>query len=153
MSRSKYLRDGRAPIPNMEFTSKLMSSNKAKNTRPELLLRKALWANGIKGYRIHWKKAPGTPDIAFPKKKLAIFINGCFWHRCPNCNLPLPKSNTEFWKEKFDKNIARDKRKIELLKNIGWKVIVIWECMIKNDILDTINIIKKELEKYADKSS
>ena len=145
MNKSRYIRDGRAPIPTKEFTSKLMSSNKAKNTKPELLLRKVLWANGIKGYRLHWKKVPGTPDIAFPKKKLAIFINGCFWHRCPHCDLSLPKSNSEFWKEKFDKNIARDKKKIEMLKNIGWKVKVIWECMIKNDILDSVNIIKKEL--------
>ena len=145
----EYIRDGRSPIPQNEVTSKVMSANKGKDTKPELLLRKELWKNNIRGYRLHWKKAPGRPDIAFPKKKLAIFVNGCFWHRCPHCNLSLPKSHSEFWTEKFDKNIARDKKKIELLKNIGWKVLVIWECMIKNDILDSVNIIKKELEKYA----
>ena len=150
MNTTKYIRDGRSPIPQNEVTSKVMSANKGKDTKPELLLRKELWKNNIKGYRLHWKKVPGSPDMAFPKKKLAIFINGCFWHRCPHCNLSLPKSNTEFWKEKFDRNIARDKKKNELLKNIGWKVIVIWECMIKNDILDSVNNIKKELEKYAD---
>jgi len=150
MNTTKYIRDGRSPIPKNEVTSKVMSANKGKDTKPELLLRKELWKNNIKGYRLHWKKVPGSPDMAFPKKKLAIFINGCFWHRCPHCNLSLPKSNTEFWKEKFDRNIARDKKKNELLKNIGWKVIVIWECMIKNDILDSVNNIKKELEKYAD---
>lgn len=150
MNISKYIRDGRSPIPKNEATSKVMSSNKGKNTKPEILLRKELWKNNIKGYRLHWRKAPGTPDIAFPKKKLAIFINGCFWHRCPHCNLRLPKTNTEFWKNKFDKNLERDIKKIQLLKNNGWNIIIIWECMIKNDILDCVNIIKKELKKYVD---
>ena len=149
MNKPKYIRDGRSPIPKKESTSKVMQSNKGKNTKPEIVLRKELWKSNIKGYRLHWKKAPGRPDIAFPQKKIAIFVNGCFWHRCPYCNLSLPKSHSEFWTEKFDKNIARDKKKIELLKNIGWKVLVIWECMIKNDILDSVNTIKKELEKYA----
>ena len=76
----EYIRDGRSPVPKKEATSKVMSANKGKDTNPELLLRKELWKNNIKGYRLHWKKVPGSPDIAFPKKKLAIFINGCFWH-------------------------------------------------------------------------
>lgn len=149
MSKVKYMRDGRAPIPKKESTSKVMSSNKGKNTKPELLLRKALWNNNIRGYRLHWKKVPEKPDIAFPGKKLGIFVNGCFWHRCPHCDLRLPKSNTEFWKDKFDKNVERDLKKIELLKKIGWNVLVVWECQIKNDILDGVNSIKKELENYA----
>jgi DNA mismatch endonuclease (patch repair protein) len=150
MSGNEYIRDGRSPVPKDEVTSKVMRSNKGKNTRPEISLRKELWKNNIKGYRLHWKKVPGTPDIVFAKKKLAIFINGCFWHRCPNCNLSLPKTNTEFWKDKFDKNVERDRKKVQMLKNIGWNVIVIWECVIKNDILDSVYLIKKELEKYAD---
>lgn len=150
MKKKKYIRDGRSPIPIEEVTSKVMSSNKGKNTKPELMLRKELWKYNIKGYRLHWKKAPGRPDIAFPKKKLAIFINGCFWHRCPKCNLSLPKTNTTFWKDKFDNNVIRDKKKIELLKSNGWNVIIVWECMIKNNIFDAINVIKKELVKYED---
>ena len=70
-----YKRDGRAPIPDSEVTSKIMSSIKYRNTKPELIVRKALWANGVRGYRVHWGKIPGTPDISFPGKKIAIFIN------------------------------------------------------------------------------
>jgi DNA mismatch endonuclease (patch repair protein) len=122
-----------------------MSSNKAKNTKPELRLRKALYADGIRGYRLNWKKVPGRPDIAFPGRKISIFINGCYWHRCPHCELPLPKTNTEFWKEKFDKNIKRDKKKEKELLDLGWTVLVFWECKIKTNIKDCINKIKVNL--------
>lgn len=107
-----------------------MSSIKATNTKPELLLRKALWRAGIRGYRLHWQKVPGRPDIAFPGKKTAIFVNGCFWHRCPYCKLSLPKNNRKFWANKFQKNVERDKRKVSELRTIGWEVYVIWECQI-----------------------
>jgi len=122
-----------------------MSSNKAKNTKPELKLRKALYADGIRGYRLNWKKVPGRPDIAFPGRKISIFINGCYWHRCPYCELSLPKTNTEFWKEKFEKNIKRDKKKKKELLDLGWIVLVFWECKIKTNIKDCINKIKVNL--------
>ena len=122
-----------------------MSSNKAKNTKPELKLRKALYADGIRGYRLNWKKVPGRPDIAFPGRKISIFINGCYWHRCPYCELSLPKTNTEFWKEKFKKNIKRDKKKKKELLDHGWIVLVFWECKIKTNIKDCINKIKVNL--------
>jgi DNA mismatch endonuclease (patch repair protein) len=138
-----YKRDSRSPIPEKEITSKIMSKIKGKNTKPELLLRKALWKNNIKGYRLHWKKVPGNPDIAFPGKRIAIFVNGCFWHRCPHCQLHVPKSHSEYWKEKFRRNVERDKRKIELLKAENWKVLVFWECQIKNNLDDCINKIKE----------
>ncbi len=141
----EYIRDGRAPIPEKEITSKIMSRIKAKNTKSEILLRKELWKNGIKGYRLHWKKVPGRPDIAFPGKKIAIFVNGCYWHRCPICKPSFPKTHQEFWKDKFNKNKERDKRKINDLQKIGWKVIVVWECKIKNSIEICINRIKKTL--------
>ena len=143
MSKSKnFLRDGRAPIPIRVSTSKVMSANKGKDTKPELFLRKELWKSGIRGYRLNWKKAQGRPDIAFPGKKVAIFVNGCFWHRCPYCQLGLPKSNTPFWKEKFEKNIARDKTNIKNLESLGWKVLTIWECQMKNNIGYYIEVIK-----------
>lgn len=81
-----YIRDGRAPIPESEITSKVMSAVRGKDTKPELALRKALKDVGIQGYRLHWKRAPGRPDIAYPGSKVAIFVHGCFWHRCPYCN-------------------------------------------------------------------
>jgi DNA mismatch endonuclease, patch repair protein len=144
-NKRTYLRDGRAPIPEKESTSVVMSANKGKNTKPELLLRKAIWSNGIRGYRIHWKKVPGKPDICFPGKKLAIFINGCFWHRCPHCNFTLPKQNKHFWKEKFERNQSRDKIKNAELESIQWRVITIWECEIKGKIEECVKMIKEKL--------
>ena len=132
-------------MPLNANVSRVMSSNKAKNTKPELRLRKALYADGVRGYRLNWKKVPGKPDIAFPGRKISIFINGCYWHRCPHCELPLPKTNTEFWKEKFDKNIKRDKKKEKELLDLGWTVLVFWECKIKTNIKDCINKIKVNL--------
>ncbi|NNL15288.1 MAG: very short patch repair endonuclease, partial [Flavobacteriaceae bacterium] len=129
MSSSKsYKRDHRSPMPLNEARSKIMSSIKGKNTKPELLLRKELWSEGIRGYRLHWKKAPGRPDIAFVNRKIAIFVNGCFWHRCPKCNHSLPKHNSSYWKDKFQKNVERDKAKTIQLNEADWKVITIWEC-------------------------
>lgn len=130
----EYIRDGRAPIPKNSSISRIMSANKYKNTKPEILLRKELFKHNIRGYRLHWDKVPGRPDIAFPGKKFAIFVNGCFWHRCPYCEPSMPKSHSDFWKEKFAKNIERDKRKLELLSVQGWRTLVLWECQIKEDI-------------------
>jgi DNA mismatch endonuclease, patch repair protein len=137
----KYSRDGRAPIPIKETTSRIMSSIKSRNTKPELILRRALMDNKVRGYRLHWNKVPGRPDIAFPGKKIAIFVNGCFWHRCPYCHPPVPKSHTKFWEKKFEKNIERDRIKIDLLTNKNWKTIVIWECKLKNDIEECVTTI------------
>lgn len=132
--RTTYVRDGRAPIPDNEAVSRVMSANKAKNTKPEVVLRKYLWHHNVKGYRSNWKKAPGQPDICFPGKKVALFVHGCFWHRCPICKPPLPKTNTEFWQSKFERNQERDARKISELEKAGWKVLVIWECQIRQDL-------------------
>lgn len=141
-----YSRDIRSPKPLNEGTSKVMSANKAKNTKPELLLRKALWHEGIKGYRLNWKKVPGRPDIAFPGRKVAIFVNGCYWHRCPKCDLPLPKTNTKFWQEKFDRNIVRDEKKNNDLLELGWNVFVFWEC----DIISKVDNVCVEIKKVLD---
>lgn len=108
-----------------------MSANKAKNTTPEIKFRKLLSSEGIRGYRLNWKKAAGRPDIAFPSQKIAIFINGCFWHRCPYCKPSFPKTHKAFWKQKFTKNMLRDKEKVSILRQSGWKVLTIWECQIK----------------------
>lgn len=140
-----YQRDGRSPIPQKEITSRVMSANKAKNTAPEIIFRKMLAGEGIKGYRLNWKKAPGKPDIAFPKRKIAIFINGCFWHRCPYCKLSFPKTHTNFWKQKFAKNKIRDKQKVATLRKDGWKVLTIWECQIKKHPNQSIIRVRKIL--------
>jgi DNA mismatch endonuclease (patch repair protein) len=121
------------PPPSSSATTNVMRSNKARNTRPELMLRSALWATGLNGYRISYKKAPGRPDIAYPSKRIAIFVHGCFWHRCPRCNMPLPKSHKGYWKEKFKRNNERDIRKRQELENLGWRVFEFWECEIKKN--------------------
>ena len=153
MSKIKvYVRDGRSPIPEKEITSQIMSSIKAKNTLPEIMLRKALWKLGINGYRLHWKKVPGRPEIAFPGKRIAVFVNGCFWHRCPYCKPAQPKSHLDFWNNKFENNIKRDNEKLTLLKNAGWKIIVIWECQVKNDLQNSVIKIKGIVESNNEKT-
>ncbi|WP_250868175.1 very short patch repair endonuclease [Methanococcoides seepicolus] len=142
-----YIRDGRAPIPKLESTSKVMSANKGKDTKPELLLRKALREMGLSGYRLHWKRAVGHPDIAYPGRKIAIFVNGCYWHRCPYCDLPLPKSNIEFWANKFKKNIERDAEKKRKLEDDGWTVLVFWECQIKENVQNCAKKVKELWDK------
>lgn len=143
--KANYIRDGRAPIPEKELTSKTMSAIKARNTKPELILRKVLWDNDIKGYRLHWKKAPGRPDIAFPGKRIAIFVNGCYWHQCPFCQPKIPKSHSEFWIEKFRRNIKRDHEKIVQLNEKGWKSLTIWECQLNDNILIYVDKIRNLL--------
>ncbi len=119
-----------------EATRHVMQANKSKNTKPELRVRAALREAGLPGYRLHWRAAPGKPDICYPGRKVAIFVNGCFWHRCPYCALSTPKSNVEFWTAKFARNRARDERDRELLARDGWKVITIWECRLKKNRFD-----------------
>lgn len=143
----KYIRDGRSPIPTSNVTSKVMSANRAKNTKPEISLRKALWSVGLRGYRVHLKNLIGRPDVVFPIRKLAIFVNGCFWHRCPHCQPHEPKSNKAFWLTKFHENQARDLRKSRQLQSLGWSVVTIWECEIKNQLNNCINRIQIALNR------
>lgn len=110
-----------------------MSRIKARNTTPELALRKALRAIGQTGYRLHYAKAPGRPDVAFVGAKVAVFVHGCFWHGCPHCALRKPKSNTAFWSQKLDANKARDARKVRELRRAGWRVLTVWECRLKKN--------------------
>lgn len=118
--------------------SEIMSKISAKNTKPEIILRKALFKRGYR-YRINYKKLPGKPDIVLSKYKTVIFVNGCFWHAHANCkDAHLPKSNVEFWKKKIDSNIERDNRNIQQLKNMGWNILVIWECEINKKNIDSL---------------
>ena len=118
-----------------------MSRIKGKNTGPELKLRKLLYANGIRGYRIHYD-LPGKPDIVFVKKKIAVFIDGCFWHKCPVC-FQEPETRKEFWTKKIHSNIERDKKVNEQLREDDWTIIRIWE----HDVRKTPDkIIEKIIE-------
>ncbi len=116
-----------------------MSRIRNKDTKPEILVRKFLFANGFR-YRLNYKKLPGKPDIVLAKYKTVIFVNGCFWHGHENCKyFKLPATRTEWWKEKIEGNIKNDITKHELLREAGYKVMVIWECEVKNkSIFDRI---------------
>ena len=115
-----------------------MKGNVRKDTKPELMLRMLLREAGYPGYRLQWK-VPGRPDICYPGRKVAIFVNGCFWHRCPICNLPLPKNNHDFWVDKFNHNVSRDRSNTKALEDEGWTVVTIWECEIKKNSKEVID--------------
>lgn len=124
-----------------------MSHIKGKNTSLEILVRKKLFADGFR-YKINDSSLPGKPDIVLPKYHTVIFVNGCFWHR-HNCKLAtIPKTNTEYWINKFKKNEENDEKNYRLLRNYGWHVIVVWECEIKEDIDKLISTIEEELRDY-----
>lgn len=121
-----------------------MSQIKGKNTRPEEIVRKYLFSCGFR-YRKNDRKLPGTPDIVLPKYRTVIFVNGCFWHGHEGCRYyVIPSTNTEFWVNKINTNICRDKKKRQQLEQLGWKVITFWECQLKGS-----NKIA-ELEKLRD---
>lgn len=120
-----------ADIVSPAKRSQMMAGINGKDTKPELQVRKALYARGFR-YRLHNKKLPGKPDIVLAKYNTAIQVNGCFWHGHEDCHLfRFPKSRVEFWENKIGGNIARDKVNLEQLEKLGWRVLVIWECALK----------------------
>jgi len=110
-----------------------MSRVKSKNTKVESIFRRYIWNKGIKGYRINSNKVFGKPDLYFSSRKIAVFIDGCFWHKCPTCH-SIPKSNFGFWDEKLNRNIIRDKEVNDKLQENGIKVIRFWEHELENNI-------------------
>lgn len=116
---------GKSPKSSSRSVTKSMRSNRALGTMPELtlarLLRRKLVSNNL----------PGRPDIVYARSKVAVFVHGCFWHRCPVCDLGLPKTNTEFWRRKFERNVERDKLNRMELESMGWKVLEVWEHEVK----------------------
>ncbi|MDH2591534.1 very short patch repair endonuclease [Acinetobacter nosocomialis] len=121
--------------------SRMMSNIKGRNTKPELLIRSLLHAQGFR-FRIHRQDLPGKPDIVLPKYKAIIFIHGCFWHGHQNCRLfKLPASRTEFWEAKISKNQQNDLKAKELLLNSGWRICTIWECAIRRSKKDPVALM------------
>ena len=129
-------------VHTKEQRSYNMSLIKGKDTKPEISLRKLLFAKGIRGYRVHYK-LPGKPDIVFPGKKIAVFIDGCFWHKCPQCFVK-PQTNKRFWKEKIDSNVERGKIVNKQLKKMGWKIVRIWEHEVRKNLNKSYLKIFKE---------
>jgi DNA mismatch endonuclease, patch repair protein len=119
-----------------------MSRIRSKHTKPEIAVRKALRMAGIK-YRLHASKLPGKPDLIIPKNKIALFINGCFWHQHKSCNtVSMPKTNVKYWKTKFGRNIEKQKQDFKELRRAGWRPMIVWDCQIKKG---------RALEKLADR--
>lgn len=134
-----------ADIFTKEKRSWVMSRIRSKNTKPEMKLRRELFSRGLR-YRIHYKKIPGTPDIAFPGRKVAVFCHGCFWHGHAGC-ARTPKSNTDYWVPKLAANRERDWRKRQELELRGWKVVVVWECEIRKSVRGAANRVERALNR------
>lgn len=125
-----------ADVHSKEVRSYNMSRIKGKDTKPEMLVRRFLHAQGFR-YRLHDKKLPGKPDIVLPKYKTVIFVHGCFWHGHENCKYAqLPKTRTEWWRNKIAINRANDKAHLIKLRRTFWRTIVIWTCELKSTKLD-----------------
>lgn len=128
--------------------SRMMSGIKGRDTKPELLVRKYLHGCGFR-YRLAPKELPGKPDIVFPKHGAVIFIHGCFWHQHEGCKYAAsPKTNPEFWQKKLSENVARDRRNSERLRQLGWRVLIAWECEIDNQNLPKLasQLVRPDLE-------
>lgn len=122
-----------------EKRSDVMSKIGSKNTKPELILRSALFKKGFR-FRVHRKDLPGKPDIVLTKYQTVIFVHGCFWHYHSDCREGrTPSTNSDFWKTKLSKNVEKDERNTKTLREMGWKVIVVWECEIEKHFEKTIN--------------
>lgn len=127
-----------------EVRSRMMAGIKGKNTRPEIQVRKLLFAAGYR-FRLHRRDLPGTPDIVMPGKRIAIFVHGCFWHGHQGCKLAkIPSTRTDFWAAKIKANIMRDQVAIDQLLQGGWRVLVVWECAVreKNSSTELMNRIR-----------
>jgi DNA mismatch endonuclease (patch repair protein) len=135
-----------ADVHNKKTRSYNMSRIKAKNTKPELLVRKFLHVNGFR-YSLHNKKLPGKPDIVLTKYKTVIFVHGCFWHGHKNCKyFVVPKTRTKFWLKKIAANKANDEKAEKVLRKERWKVIVVWECKLKPAKVEkTLSALLKKL--------
>lgn len=124
-----------------------MGRIKGKDTSIEMKVRQYLFAQGFR-FRKNDRRYPGTPDIVLPKYHTVIFVHGCFWHRHVVCKYAYtPKSRTEFWQAKFDKNVENDARNKQLLEEAGWHVIIIWECQIKKEFEETMAEVIAEIKK------
>lgn len=123
-----------ADTVSKEKRSEIMSHVTGKETKPEIMVRKYLFARGLR-YRKNVKQLPGTPDIVFPKYKTAVFVNGCFWHGHKGCKYShLPSTNIEYWEKKIADNLERDERKTREIEKLGYRILIVWQCQLKPNI-------------------
>jgi DNA mismatch endonuclease (patch repair protein) len=131
---------------SVERRSWNMSRISAKNTKPEMAVRSLLHRLGFR-FRLHVRGLPGCPDIVLPRLKSVVFVHGCFWHRHDKCLLAYsPKTRRAFWKKKFDDNVLRDRQHLRDLKELGWRVLVIWECQIRD-----LNVLAGRVDDFLSK--
>lgn len=122
-------------IVDQATRSRMMGSIRARDTTPELAVRRYLHATGMR-FRVNDRRLPGSPDLVFPARRVAIFVHGCFWHRHPGCaRSTIPSTNPLFWDSKFKANVSRDRKREEQLTAMGWRVITIWECETQDPVL------------------
>lgn len=127
-----------ADVFDQEKRSQIMSKVRARDTKPELAVRRFLHAHGLR-FRLHRKDLPGTPDLVFPSRRVAVFVHGCFWHQHPGCSkAKLPETRANFWSKKLTANVKRDARAMEALRVAGWTPIVLWECEIIDSALEAL---------------
>ncbi|MEM7560080.1 MAG: very short patch repair endonuclease [Planctomycetota bacterium] len=140
-----------ADIVNSATRSRMMSSIRGANTKPEMVLRRLLHASGLR-YRLFARELPGKPDLVFSGKRAVVFVNGCFWHRHEGCHwCTVPATNASFWKEKFESNVARDIRNTANLHELGWRVATVWECALKGEEAErTSRALQEWLESERD---
>lgn len=136
-------------MPKSAAVTRTMQGNKSKDSKPELLLRKALWRVGLRGYRLHRKDLPGKPDLVFAVQKLALLVHGCYWHSCPICAIARPKHNATYWSEKLAGNSRRDAQNAQRLSELGWRVHTVWECQVKSSLSETVQQIKDLLAVHS----
>ena len=134
-------------IVSKKQRSKLMSKVRSRDTKPEWILRCGVHRLGFR-YRIKNNRLPGCPDLVFPKFHAAVFVHGCYWHRHPGCkDASTPKSNVDFWEKKFTENVERDRRSIRQLENLSWRTLVVWECELTRNTVETIYRVANWLSK------
>lgn len=135
-----------------ETRSWIMAQVKSKDMKPEMMVRRLLHRLGYR-YRLHRADLPGRPDLVFPSRRKVVFVNGCFWHNHAGCShVRIPATNRDYWLSKLDRNKARDERNINLLKELGWAAITVWECQLR-DLTATTERLVTFLEGTADRST
>jgi DNA mismatch endonuclease (patch repair protein) len=135
----------RRPAASSYNALRTMQSNR-RISGLETRFRRSLWAAGVRGYRLHGR-LPGRPDLVFGQVKLAVFIHGCFWHQCPKGHLPAPKANAGFWEQKFRENRLRDRAAVDSLTAMGWNVMTLWECDLRQDTAAMVEAVRERVQR------
>ena len=142
--RKRFPKLPESPSASSLSTQASMKGNKSQGTMPEKKLLDALNSIGLTDYTVNEPGVPGTPDVVFRRQNVAVFVNGCYWHRCPYCRPNFPKSNLDYWTAKFQRNRHRDSQNRSELRAMGWRPLVVWECiLLKNPRRVATRILRK----------